>query len=96
MGHCGSLRSLAGYRPASGSEPDLARAGIGEQGGLGLVAAVPVGNTTINVNSILPAPSGRKWRSRLVAGTECVYFVHVLIDRQLRSDVSIERPIAVI
>ncbi len=31
-----------------------------------------------------------------MAGIECVYFVHVLIDRQLRSDVSIERPIAVI
>jgi hypothetical protein len=40
--------------------PDLARAGIGEQGGLGLVAAVPVGNTTINVNSILPAPVGQE------------------------------------
>ena len=30
------------------------------------------------------------------AGIECVDFVHVLIDRQLRSDVSIERPKAVI
>ncbi len=136
--------------------PDLVRAGIGEQGGLGLVAGVPVEDATINVNSILPAlvgqeveisaswpsaPSGQGARieiqqsanlpdrvgrltvasaivdpkllasgaaeARLLipagsaptfegAGIECVYFVHVLIDRHLRSDVSIERPIAVI
>jgi hypothetical protein len=136
--------------------PDLVRAGIGEDGLLGLMASVPVGDATINVKSILPAPVGQEvdvlasWPSapsgqgarieiqqsanladrvgrltvasaivdpkllasgaaeaRLLipagsaptfegAGIECVYFVHVLIDRHLRSDVSIERPIAVI
>jgi hypothetical protein len=39
--------------------PDLLRAGIGKQGGLSLMAAVPVGDATISVQSPLPAPAGQ-------------------------------------
>ncbi len=40
--------------------PDLLRAGVGKQGGMSLMAGVPVGDATIGVGSSLPAESGQE------------------------------------
>ena len=53
----GADHFLAHYLPLA-QHPDLLRAGIGKQGGSSLMAAVPVDDATISVQSPLPAPSG--------------------------------------
>jgi hypothetical protein len=53
----GSDQFAAVYLPLA-QHPDLMRAGVGKQGGISLMAGVPVGDATINVQSPLPAPSG--------------------------------------
>ncbi len=50
---------VALYLPLA-QHPDLIRAGVGKQGGMSLMASVPVGDATINVTTPLPAPAGRE------------------------------------
>lgn len=57
--HMGSDHFLACYIPLA-QHPDLLRAGIGKQGGMSLMAAVPVGDATIGVQTPLPAASGQE------------------------------------
>jgi len=47
------------YLPLA-QHPDLLRAGVGKQGGMSLMAGVPVRDATINVVSALPAPAGQE------------------------------------
>ena len=49
---------VALYLPLA-QHPDLLRAGVGKQGGMSLMAGVPVGNGSINVSSPLPALAGQ-------------------------------------
>jgi hypothetical protein len=53
----GSDHFVAFFLPLA-QNPDLLRAGVGKQGGISLMAGVPVGDATISVESPLPAPSG--------------------------------------
>ncbi len=53
----GSDNFAAVYLPLA-QHPDLIRAGVGKQGGLSLMACVPVSGGTIDVTSTLPAASG--------------------------------------
>jgi hypothetical protein len=53
----GSDHFVAFFLPLA-QNPDLLRAGVGKQGGMSLMAAVPAGDGTISVESPLPAPSG--------------------------------------
>lgn len=134
--------------------PDLIRAGVGKQGGMSVMAGVPVGDAVISVASPLPAPAGAemtigvRWPSapggtkgrveiqrktnapngtkgvvasaevdpsafrggvevRLAvpagsapsfdgAGLEIRYIIRALVDRRFRSDVAIERPVAIV
>ena len=55
----GSDHWLATYLPLA-QDPDLMRAGVGKQGGISLMASVPVGDASISVVSPLPAPSGQE------------------------------------
>jgi len=48
---------VAAYLPLA-QHPDLIRAGVGKQGGMSLLAGVPVGDAMIGVTSELPAPAG--------------------------------------
>jgi hypothetical protein len=149
----GSDHFVAAYLPLA-QHPDLLRAGVGKQGGMSLLAGVPVGDAMIAVTTPLPAPAGSemavsvRWPSapggskgrvelhrrtnapngtegivasvpidpgslaggtdvRLVvpagaapsfdgAGLEIDYVVRVLVDRRLRSDAAIERPVAIV
>jgi hypothetical protein len=150
----GSDHWAALYLPLA-QHPDLLRAGVGKQGGTGLMAGVPVGDATINVTSPLPAPAGQEvaitvsWPSApsgqgarieihrrtncpngiegiiasaavdpaslnsgaaqanlLVpagsapsfdgAGLEIDYVIRVLVDRRLRADAAIERPLGIV
>ncbi|MGD0018282.1 MAG: hypothetical protein ABSD62_03430 [Candidatus Limnocylindrales bacterium] len=150
----GSDHWAAMYLPLA-QHPDLLRAGVGKQGGVSLMASVPVGDASINVVSPLPAPSGQEvvvtvsWPSapsgqgarieihrrtnapngtegivasvpvdpasltsgaaqaRLLvpagsapsfdgAGLEINYVIRVLVDRRLRSDTAIERPLGIV
>ena len=54
----GSDHFVAFFLPLA-QHPDLLRAGVGKQGGMSLMAGVPVGDGTINVESPLPAKSGQ-------------------------------------
>jgi hypothetical protein len=54
----GSDHFVAFFLPLA-QHPDLLRAGVGKQGGMSLMAGVPVGDGTINVESPLPAESGQ-------------------------------------
>ena len=150
----GSDHWAAMYLPLA-QHPDLLRAGVGKQGGMSLLASVPVGDASINVLSPLPSPAGQEvvvtvsWPSapsgqgarieihrrtnapngtegiiasvnvdpasltggsaeaRLLvpagaapsfdgAGLEINYIIRVLVDRRLRSDAAIERPVAIV
>jgi hypothetical protein len=149
----GSDHFVAAYLPLA-QHPDLIRAGVGKQGGMSLLAGVPVGDAVIGVTTPLPAPAGSemivsvRWPSapggtkgrveihrhtnapngtegiiasvavdpaalkggaevRLVvppgsapsfdgAGLEIGYVIRVLVDRRLRSDAAIERPVAIV
>jgi hypothetical protein len=53
----GSDHFVAFFLPLA-QHPDLLRAGVGKQGGVSLMAGVPVGDATISVESPLPAESG--------------------------------------
>ena len=53
----GSDHFVAVYLPLA-QHPDLLRAGVGKQGGMSLLAGVPVGDAMISVTSPLPAPAG--------------------------------------
>ncbi len=53
----GSDHFVAAYLPLA-QHPDLIRAGVGKQGGMSLLAGVPVGDAMIGVTSELPAPAG--------------------------------------
>ncbi len=53
----GSDHFVATYLPLA-QHPDLVRAGVGKQGGMSLLAGVPVGDAVISVTSELPAPAG--------------------------------------
>jgi hypothetical protein len=53
----GSDHFVATYLPLA-QHPDLLRAGVGKQGGMSLLAGVPVGDAMIGVTSELPAPAG--------------------------------------
>lgn len=144
---------VAAHLPLA-QHPDLIRAGVGKQGGMSVMAGVPVGDATISVATPLPAPAGSemtigvRWPSapggtkgrveiqrktnapngtrgivasvevdpsafkggtevRLVvpsgsapsfdgAGLEIRYIVRALVDRRFRSDVAIERPVAIV
>jgi hypothetical protein len=55
----GSDHWAAVYLPLA-QHPDLLRAGVGKQGGVSLMASVPVGDASINVVSPLPAPAGQE------------------------------------
>ena len=55
----GSDHWAAMYMPLA-QHPDLLRAGIGKQGGLSLMASVPVGDGSISVTSPLPSPAGQE------------------------------------
>ncbi len=149
----GSDHFVASYLPLA-QHPDLLRAGVGKQGGMSLLAGVPVDDAMIGVTSPLPAPAGSelvvdvRWPSapggskgrvelhrrtnapngtegiiasvpidpstlgggavaRLLvpagsapsfdgAGLEINYVIRVLVDRRLRSDAAIERPVAIV
>jgi hypothetical protein len=149
----GSDHFVAAYLPLA-QHPDLLRAGVGKQGGMSLLAGVPVDDAMISVTSPLPAPAGSelvvdvRWPSapggskgrvelhrrtnapngtegiiastpidpgtlgggvvaRLAvpagsapsfdgAGLEITYVIRVLVDRRLRSDAAIERPVAIV
>ena len=149
----GADHFVAAYLPLA-QHPDLLRAGVGKQGGVSLLAGVPVGDATIGVTTPLPAAAGSelavdiRWPSapggpkgrvelhrrtnapngtegivasvpvdpttlrggtevRLVvpadaapsfdgAGLEIAYVIRVLVDRRLRSDAAIERPVAIV
>ena len=53
----GSDHFVAVYLPLA-QHPDLIRAGVGKQGGVSMMAGVPVGDAMISVNSDLPVPAG--------------------------------------
>jgi hypothetical protein len=53
----GSDHFVAVYLPLA-QHPDLIRAGVGKQGGMSLLAGVPVGDAMISVTSALPAQAG--------------------------------------
>jgi hypothetical protein len=53
----GSDHFLAAYLPLA-QHPDLLRAGVGKQGGMSMMAGVPVGDAMIAVTSPLPVPAG--------------------------------------
>jgi hypothetical protein len=53
----GSDHYVAVHLPVA-QHPDLLRAGVGKQGGMSLMAGVPVGDAMISVTSPLPAPAG--------------------------------------
>lgn len=55
----GSDHWLATYLPLA-QHPDLLRAGVGKQGGMSLMASVPIGDASIGVVSPLPAPAGQE------------------------------------
>ncbi len=55
----GSDHWLATYLPLA-QHPDLLRAGVGKQGGMSLLASVPVGDGSISVVSPLPAAAGQE------------------------------------
>ena len=60
----GSDHFAALYLPLA-QHPDLLRAGVGKQGGVSLMASVPVGDATISVESPLPAPTGQEIVARV-------------------------------
>jgi len=149
----GSDSFVAAHLPLA-QHPDLIRAGVGKQGGMSVMAGVPVGDATISVATPLPAPAGSdivigvRWPSapggtkgrveiqrksnapngvkgvvasievdpsafrggtevRLAvpagsapsfdgAGLEIRYIIRALVDRRFRSDVAIERPLAIV
>lgn len=149
----GSDHFVAANLPLA-QHPDLIRAGVGKQGGMSVMAGVPVGDAMIGVVSALPAPAGSemvvgvRWPSapggtngrveiqrktnapngtkgvvasvevdpsafkggvevRLTvpagsapsfdgAGLEINYIIRALVDRRFRSDVAIERPVAIV
>jgi hypothetical protein len=149
----GSDHFVAAHLPLA-QHPDLIRAGVGRQGGLSVLDAVPVGDAVISVATALPAPAGSaiavgiRWPSapggtkgrvelqrrtnapngtkgvvaavevdpsafkggtevRLAipagaapsfdgAGLQVTYVIRALVDRRLRSDVAIERPVAIV
>jgi hypothetical protein len=53
----GSDHFVAAYLPIA-QHPDLLRAGVGKQGGMSMMAGVPVGDAMIGVTSPLPVPAG--------------------------------------
>jgi hypothetical protein len=61
----GSDHFVAFYLPLA-QHPDLLRAGVGKQGGMSLLAAVPVGDGTISVESPLPAVTGQDMMVKVV------------------------------
>ncbi len=149
----GSDHFVAVHLPLA-QHPDLIRAGVGKQGGMSVMAGVPVGDAMISVATPLPAPAGSemvvgvRWPSapggtkgrvelqrktnapngikgviasvdvdpsafkggtevRLKvpagsapsfdgAGLEITYIIRALVDRRFRTDVAIERPVAIV
>ena len=150
----GSDHFVAAYLPLA-QHPDLLRAGVGKQGGMSLLAGVPVGRRDDQRDLAAACPGriragGRRalavgagrvegprgappadqrperhggdhrldadrsrrrsgaasWRGSLVpagsapsfdgAGLEINYVIRVLVDRRLRSDAAIERPVAIV
>lgn len=59
----GSDHFVAAHLPLA-QHPDLLRAGVGKQGGMSMLAGVPVGDGMISVTSPLPVPAG----SEMVVG----------------------------
>ncbi len=53
----GSDSFVAAHLPLA-QHPDLIRAGVGKQGGMSVMAGVPVGDAMISVATPLPAPAG--------------------------------------
>jgi len=60
----GSDHFVATHLPIA-QHPDLLRAGVGKQGGMSMLAGVPVGDAMIGVTSPLPVPAGSEMTANI-------------------------------